>query len=360
MHSVSEGTTVVSFMKNADVMVYVDGMAQITPQEPFSDKWYDAPMAYGQGLHPAIDPSFAGLIPAAAARRMSLLQKRAVATALSAMSDASLEMPDAIVTGTGAGTMKNSERFLADMIEGKGEGLSPTPFINSTHNTLAATVAITLGCKGYNTTYSHNGMSFPTALMDSAMGLESGRFGSVLLSSHDELPEHYYRLLEATGEFDGEPFAGEHSVSFVLRAVRSGHTLAAVPGVEITASAREEDLRKTAFRACRGVTGEPGRNGARQGIPDTFQGIADMIVTGDPDSSRKIFGDQVPMFPYKEVFGGGFSAPAASLYAAITFFRRNPSLNGILVHNHYKNRQHSFIFAARPDFVPVRERSGGF
>lgn len=308
-------------------MVYIDGMAQITPQEPFCDKWYDSPTAYGRGLHPAVDPPFAGLVPAAAARRMCLLQKRAVAAAMKAMSSASLEMPDAIITGTGAGTMRNSEHFLLDMKDGGGEVLSPTPFINSTHNTLAATVAIILGCKGYNTTYSHNAMSFPTALTDAVTGLESGRFSSVLLSAHDELPEHYYRLLEEAGEFDGEPFAGEHSLSFVLRASRSGHTLAAVAGVETVSSSDADVLREAAIRACSGM----------------FSGTG-MIVTGDAASSRRIFGEGLPVFPYKEIFGSGFSAPAASLYSAVTLLARRSHLDGILVHNHYKNKQHSFIF----------------
>lgn len=105
-------------------MVYIDGMSQITPQ---GDGWYESPVHYGPGLHPASDPPYAGIVPSSAARRMSLLQKRAVATAFKAMDMAGLGMPDAIITATGAGTMKNSENFLLDMVTNGEEGLSPTP-----------------------------------------------------------------------------------------------------------------------------------------------------------------------------------------------------------------------------------------
>lgn len=307
-------------------MVYIDGLSQITPQP---DGWYESPVHYDAGFHPALDPSYAGIVPSAVARRMSLLQKRAVYTAFKAMDMAGLEMPDAIITATGAGTMKNSESFLLDMVANREEGLSPTPFINSTHNTLAATVAIILGCKGCNTTYSHNGMSFPAALMDSVIGLESGEYSSVLLSAHDELPVHYYRLLEEAGEFAGEPFAGEHSLSFVLRSCRSGHSIAAVHGVEVVSGVSENICREAALRVC---------------VSDP-----DLVITGDVAASRMIFGDNVSMYPYKEIFGSGFSAPAAAFYAAVVFLGKQPALNAVLLHDHYKHRQHSFIFVKKTD-----------
>lgn len=305
-------------------MVYIDGMSQITPQ---GDGWYESPVHYGAGLHHASDPPYAGIVPSSVARRMSLLQKRAVATAIKAMDMAGLGMPDAIITATGAGTMKNSENFLLDMVTNGEEGLSPTPFINSTHNTLAATVAITLGCTGCNTTYSHNAMSFPVALMDSVIGLESGEYSSVLLSAHDELPEHYYRLLEEAGEFVGEPFVGEHSLSFVLRACRGERSLAAVHGVEIVSGLSEAVLREKAAHVC--------------------DSAPDLVITGDVAASKAVFGDAVPMYPYREIFGCGFSAPAAALYAAVVFLEKQPSLDAILLHDHYRHRQHSFVFVKR-------------
>lgn len=312
---------------NASAPIYVEGMAQITPQQPFSDGWYDAPVRYGKGLHPAIDPPYAGIIPASAARRMSLLQKRAVATALKALSSACLRTPDAIITATGAGTMRNSESFLRGMVSGRGEGLSPTPFINSTHNTLAATVAIALGCKGYNTTYSHNAMSFPTALTDAMIGLETGKFGSVLLSAHDEMPVRYYDLLEAAGVFAEEPFAGEHSLSFVLRSGRSGRSLAAITDVRTVSSASVR-----AFKAA---------------VSAAVDAKPDLVFSGDAAESRAVLGEIAPMYGYKEVFGGGFSSPAASLYAAVTFLSKRKDLNTILLHDHYRHGQHSFISVAR-------------
>lgn len=307
-------------------MIYIEGMAQISAQEPLCEKWYDAPLHYSGGLVRPVDPDFKAYIPAAQARRMSLLLKRAAVTAKAALAESGIAVPAAIVTSTGSGTMRNTESFLHEIEASSEQSLPPTSFINSTHNTIGSYVAIMLGCDGYNMTYSHNGMSFESALLDVMMYIEDGAPAPVLLSSHDELTDNHFRLLDMAGEFDSEPFVSEHSVSFVIGAGKTGNSLAAVEDVRVFTDFSEE-----AFCNMLAEMGCPGGSGI------------DLVISGDPGLTGKYLSGAAEVFDYKEIFGAGYSASAMSLYSAAAILRRRKGLKKILLHNRYRNRQQSLV-----------------
>ena len=62
------------------------------------------------------------------ARRLGKLQKAALITSLSALREANLECPDAIVVGTSYGMLENSEKFLMQLCRDGEQELSPTQF----------------------------------------------------------------------------------------------------------------------------------------------------------------------------------------------------------------------------------------
>jgi len=132
------------------------------------------------------DFEWKSLIPPLKARRMGTLMKRTVVSSLQALNMAELEKPDAIVTATTLGCMEETEIFLRDMTSGGEQLLSPTHFMQSTHNTLSSLVAIWTGCHGYNCTYSHGRESLSGALLDAFLLLKEGKVGSVLVGCHDE------------------------------------------------------------------------------------------------------------------------------------------------------------------------------
>ena len=98
------------------------------------------------------------------ARRMGKLLKAATLSSLRALKIAEIEMPDAIITATSRGMLENSEKFLIDMVENGESLLKPTLFMQSTHNTIGSSIAIRLGCHGYNTTYSQGNESLDWAM----------------------------------------------------------------------------------------------------------------------------------------------------------------------------------------------------
>src|SRR3712207_1976811 len=76
------------------------------------------------------------------ARRYGRLLKRALVTALKAISLSGIDRPDAIINGTALGCVEHSEQLL-DALAAEGEEVSmPTHFMQSTHNTIASLIAI--------------------------------------------------------------------------------------------------------------------------------------------------------------------------------------------------------------------------
>lgn len=262
---------------------YIISSALISDQLPFSDDWMGAPLRYPDVFAPALDPDFKAFISPSESRRMSRILKRAVCSALSATGGR--KDFDAIIMGTGAGCIENSEKFLFDMVRMGEACLKPTLFMQSTHNTIASQIAILMGCHGYNMTYTQDGVSFESALLDGFMQISEGDADSVLVGSHDEATPLYAEALRRNHPRWG--LVSEVSLSMVLSSVpREG--CCSVEWVKILNEPTEKELRAA-------VLGER----------------ADVIV------SEK----------YKEIFGQGYSASAVGVYVGMKIleYQRVPS-----------------------------------
>mgnify|MGYP003488053821 FL=1 len=144
----------------------------------------------------AKQPSYKELIPPAAARRMAKGVKMGLAASTKALKEANVEVPDAIITGTGMGCIEDSEKFLKALIDNNEEYLTPTNFIQSTHNTIGAQIALGLGCKGYNFTYVNGSISFESALLDAKLQLENEEENTILVGAADETSSHTMELFK--------------------------------------------------------------------------------------------------------------------------------------------------------------------
>src|SRR3954470_24014998 len=112
-----------------------------------------------------------------------------IASASLALQQAHVDVPDSIITGTGYGCLDDTGIFISKMIENKEEALNPTPFIQSTHNTIGSQVALLLQCQGYNQTYAHGAFSFESALLDAVMQANDFADKNILLGGIDEITD---------------------------------------------------------------------------------------------------------------------------------------------------------------------------
>ena len=171
--------------------VYVNSVASISAQKTFDNsEFLNEITTYEDNVIYVIDPNYKDFIPPAAARRMAKGIKMGVVASKIALQDAQLENVDAIITGTGMGCVRDSEKFVKGIIDNNEQYLTPTSFIQSTHNTVGGQIALDLKCKGYNFTYVHSSISFESTILDAKLQLELNEAENILVGGVDELGDH--------------------------------------------------------------------------------------------------------------------------------------------------------------------------
>lgn len=171
--------------------IYIHSTCSISIQKTTEEGYFFEEITeYAENGIPVINPDYKEFIPALQLRRMGKSMRMAVYASQKAIADAGNPTIDAVITGTGEGCLRDSEKFVEALWENKEGGmLNPTPFIQSTHNMAAATVALALGCKGYNMTYTNNSNSFESALLDGQLYLNEHHNQTILIGGLDEISE---------------------------------------------------------------------------------------------------------------------------------------------------------------------------
>lgn len=215
--------------------IYINGIGLISPQETRDNRVFlEDIKELEQSYFPIDEPPYKEYINPRELRRMSRVIRNGIVAAKIALAEADIENPEAILTGTGLGCATDTDKFLVSMIENKETLLTPTAFIQSTHNTLGGSIAIGLKCHNYNMTYVHRGLSFETALLDAQLMLESKEIENALVGGFDEMTDHHVKLLESTSMFEPGKAAtsGQAAGFFVLENERNNNTYAQLLALE--------------------------------------------------------------------------------------------------------------------------------
>lgn len=218
--------------------LYINGMACISPQHTLERHLFLPEIKeYNTNRMACVDAEYAAFFDAGSMRRMGRLMKFGTAAGLIALKDAGVTVPGAISTGTGLGLPEISQKFLRSIIEVEETTVSPTAFIQSTHNTVSSNIALLCGCHAHNNTFSHKGFSFESALTD-ALLLAAENTDHILVGAYDEVSDYKYAALKKAGELRPEPcpslqlfdgaadgiIAGEGAAFFVLSQQAAGTT----------------------------------------------------------------------------------------------------------------------------------------
>jgi 3-oxoacyl-[acyl-carrier-protein] synthase II len=182
--------------------VYIKGMGNISPQKTWGDEELLAnPSDYSGSKLSAIEPDYAQFVDVKQLRRMSRVIKMGVAAGTMALRQAGISTPEGIITGTSFGCLEDTGVFLTKLVENNESALTPTPFIQSTHNTIGSQIALLLQCQGYNQTYTQRAFSFEHALIDAILELKENASQSFLVGGVDEITSYSHTLQKRFGIF---------------------------------------------------------------------------------------------------------------------------------------------------------------
>ncbi|GGG35507.1 beta-ketoacyl synthase N-terminal-like domain-containing protein [Bizionia arctica] len=345
--------------------VYINSISSITAQKTFDNsEFLDEVIIHEDQVIFAVEPVYKDYIPPAAARRMAKGIKMGVVASKLALQEAGLEQVDAIITGTGMGCLRDSEKFLSGIIDNDEQFLTPTSFIQSTHNTVGGQIALELQCKGYNFTYVHGSNSFESTLLDAKLQLELDEAQNILIGGVDELGDYTTKLNKIIHHIKDEKtnsnnlldsktkgtVFGEGANFFVVSNKKQDTSYAEVVSVEMYNTLSQNDVAKTALNFLKenNLTVEAidaiilGNNGDVE-----FDGYYNELTSTAFSNTQQVC--------YKNLIGEFFTASPFGLWIASKILKtqtipealkRNhlgtASFKNILLYNQYRGENHSF------------------
>lgn len=340
--------------------MYIRSTGNISPQASF-DQLLNEPSSYAGEKLSCIEPDYAAYVDVKQIRRMSRIIKMGVASAMECLKDSGVTIPDAIITGTAYGCLADTDIFLTRLVENKEEMLSPTAFIQSTHNTVGAQIALLLKCHSYNNTYVHRGFSFESAMLDSITMINEGVTSNALIGGLDEITEtshailHRFDLykkensnsLELVEEDSKGTLNGEGAAFFLLNKEHSESDLAKLDGLSVFY--KPKDIKETENQI---ISFLDQHNVQPKDI--------DLIIVGkNGDATNDAIYDPLEkdlfknnkVAAYKHLCGEYPTSAAFALWLSANILKSQTvpqivssqisSPKRILIYNHYKNTHHS-------------------
>lgn len=167
-------------------MASISAVVSISHQDSYKNSGFTASMKPLEATSELLKPDFKDVISPSKLRRLGELLRISAVSGISTVHEASWDQPDAISIGTGLGCLADTHKFLEGFVQEEGAtALSPTPFIQSTHNTIGGLLSLLLVNHGYNMTHTQNALSFEHALIDGLSLIETG-LERVLVGASDE------------------------------------------------------------------------------------------------------------------------------------------------------------------------------
>jgi len=349
---------------------YINGVGCISTQKTFDTVFLEeAVVNHEENVLAIVPPAYKEYIAPAASRRMAKGVKNGIVASALAMKDASVENIDAIITGTGLGCIEDSEKFLKSILDNKEEFLTPTSFIQSTHNTVGAQIALSLQCKGYNFTYVNGAVSFESALIDAKMQIEEEEANSILVGGVDENGEYTTALFKLNGRIKADHKApydvltsttsgavyGEGANFFVLENERKDNTYAEILDIAIINTFEENEIEAE-------ITSFLKSN--NQEISDIDALILGFDGNADFENYYRNLAEnafaQTPVLYYKHLCGEYDTASAFAFWMAAKILKTQeipeiikvnsvvkPSYKTILLYNQLNGKNHSFTLLSK-------------
>ena len=321
--------------------IYINGLGSVSIQEQARNFDFSTMLEIQQGINIAKQPSYKDLMPPASLRRMSKGVKMGMYAAKMALQESDIETPDAIITGTGLGCLIDSEKFLELLLENDENHLTPTAFIQSTHNTVGGQIALQMGCKGYNFTYVHQNSSFESALLDAFLQIKGAELENALVGGIDEVGSSTYKHLQIAEKinteeqlFESGVNAAEGATFFFLNKEATEESYAEI--LDISIENTMDKKRIEAFLSDNKI--------AIHEVGSLFLGSCELAIDKEYFSSFESLFPMAEKVLYKRYVGHHHTASAFGLLLAAEQVKKQVSNEKYtLLYNQFEGKDHSLI-----------------
>ena len=289
---------------------------------------FDNGILNGEPTNDIIHPDYKSVVPANLLRRMSKVIRMGIGAAIAAKGEREI---NGVIVGTGLGCLENTEKFLTQFIDRTEGILSPTAFIQSTHNTIAGQIGLILGDNSYNSTYTQRGQSFENALVDAIL-LSAEKPNNILVGGVDEKID----ILET--------FAKENNINL--------ETLS--EGASFFMISQDRTNAKSQIAGCTNLIANPEEVEIR--IVDFLEQQdlkkPNLVLFGNSllNNNTPTFDIDTPIENYSDLSGAYMTNSAFALQLASEKIEANPEKypEGILIVNNYNNKSFGLIYLQKP------------
>ena len=300
-------------------MYYISAASTISHQPTFQNEGFSAliqPLEVSAAL---ISPDYKSFIDAGLLRRMSKILRMSVACAKDCLDKAEIEQPGAIIVGTGLGCLTDTEKFLNNALTIEGL-LPPTAFIQSTHNTMAGQISLSIGNHGYNMTHTQNALSFEHALLDAMLVLNEGE-QNVLVGAADETIDFLAEVASRLQlKLKQETTSG--ASFFVISGQKSGQALACIQDVRTIGLVEDVKSGISTFLNANEIT---------------LQDLDLVLFTGPLHAGNDLFRDmdaaKSQLVDYLDLSGIYPTASAFAMHYAADRMKANAAIKKVLICN---------------------------
>jgi len=350
--------------------VYINSASCISVQDTLNENFLDnlTPKNSAQVLK-AVEPNYKEFIPPAMIRRMSKTVKMSSVASYHALKEAGIEQPDAIIIGTGMGCSQDSEKFLKNVIDNNEEFLTPTYFIQSTHNTVAGQTALGIQCHAYNFTYVNTSSSLEFSFLDAQLQINDGEAENILVGSTDEQTDRTMELYRLNSTIKKEEHLpanylhsdtdgvvwGEGASFFVVGKHRTENTYAQLKDIQISNRLETSEVQNFIESFL-----------AKNNLSDKDIDAVVLGFSGDAKSDV-YYAEAMNLFPgsvllyYKHLSGEFNTASGFSVFMACHILKnqeipeimminavKKEEIKNILLYNHLGGNDHSLILLEKP------------
>ena len=340
-------------------MMYIKGMGNISPQKTWDGgALLSEPLIFQGDKLTCHEPEYSRFIDPKHLRRMSRVIKMGVAAGAMALKEAGISVPNGIITGTAYGCLDDTGIFLSKMIENNEHALNPTPFIQSTHNTIGSQIALLLQCQGYNQTYTQGAFSFESSLLDALLELKDMPAQSLLVGGVDEITSVSHALQKRFGIFRKESnnldlfkektngtLNGEGAAYFVLSGEKGAQDRVAIDAVKMLYKPTETTLKKAVEALT--TDGELdfvllGKSGDHQ-LDAITDEISDSLFASSSIGVFKHLSGEYPTASAFALWVGAKMIQENFIPESIVLRKVNRPVKKLLIYNSYFGTHHSLI-----------------